>query len=145
MEQSISILAKRPVIHLTVSECDKLSELAFNAQKRHPLAATMLQSELDRAELHQDGMLPDQTVAMDSTIEFVDEGNGTHRVVQLVYPHEADISSGRISILTPVGAGLIGMTAGSAVRWPARDGQERVLRIVHVRPSQETDSASFTG
>lgn len=138
MEQSTSIPADRPVIHLTVSECDKLSELALNAQKRHPLASTMLLSELDRAELHQEGMLPDQTVAMDSTIEFVDEGNGTRRVVQLVYPHEADISSGRISILTPVGAGLIGMTAGSSILWPARDGQERMLRIVDVRPSNGT-------
>ena len=138
MEQSTSIPADRPVIHLTVSECDKLSELALNAQKRHPLASTMLLSELDRAELHQEGMLPDQTVAMESTIEFVDEGNGMRRVVQLVYPHEADISSGRISILTPVGAGLIGMTAGSSIRWPARDGQERMLRIVNVRPSNDT-------
>ena len=138
MEQSTSIPADRPVIHLTVSECDKLSELALNAQKRHPLASTMLLSELDRAELHQEGMLPDQTVAMESTIEFVDEGNGMRRVVQLVYPHEADISSGRISILTPVGAGLIGMTAGSSIRWPARDGQERMLRIVDVRSSNDT-------
>ena len=138
MEQSTSIPADRPVIHLTVSECDKLSEIALNAQKRHPLASTMLLSELDRAELHQEGMLPDQTVAMESTIEFVDEGNGMRRVVQLVYPHEADISSGRISILTPVGAGLIGMTAGSSIRWPARDGQERMLRIVNVRPSNDT-------
>lgn len=138
MEQSTSIPADRPVIHLTVSECDKLSELALNAQKRHPMASNMLLSELDRAELHQEGMLPDQTVAMDSTIEFIDEGNGTRRIVQLVYPHEADISSGRISILTPVGAGLIGMTAGSSIRWPARDGQERMLRIVNVQPSHDT-------
>lgn len=139
MEQSISTPTDSPVIHLTASECDKLSELAFNAQKRHPQASSMLLAELDRAELHQDGKLPDQTVAMNSTIEFVDEGNGTKRVVQLVYPHEADISSGRISILTPVGAGLIGMIAGSSICWPARDGHERMLRIVNVRPSQDTD------
>ena len=139
MEQSISIPTDSPVIHLTASECDKLSELAFNAQKRHPQASSMLLAELDRAELHQDGKLPDQTVAMNSTIEFVDEGNGTKRVVQLVYPHEADISTGRISILTPVGAGLIGMTAGSSICWPARDGQERILRIVNVQPSENTD------
>lgn len=139
MEQSISTPTDSPVIHLTASECDKLSELAFNAQKRHPQASSMLLAELDRAELHQDGKLPDQMVAMNSTIEFVDEGNGTKRVVQLVYPHEADISSGRISILTPVGAGLIGMIAGSSICWPARDGHERMLRIVNVRPSQDTD------
>ena len=34
--------------------------------------------------------------------------------------------------LTPVGAGLIGMTAGSSICWPDRDGHDRMLRIVSV-------------
>ena len=52
MEQSTSIPADRPAIHLTVSECDKLSELALNAQQRHPMASTLLLSDHDQAELH---------------------------------------------------------------------------------------------
>ncbi len=74
---------------------------------------------------------------MNSRIEFVDEGSGTRRVVQLVYPQNADIAAGRVSILMPVGAGLIRMTAGSSIEWPDRDGRVRAARIVSVKAASE--------
>lgn len=129
----------RPAIHLTTAECDALFNLALGAQRLHPQAAEMLMAELDRAELHEPSELPDQTVVMNSRIDFVDEGSGTRRTVQLVYPHEADIAAGRVSILTPVGAGLIGMTAGCAITWPDRDGHDRILRIVGVTPPEAAE------
>lgn len=135
MEHQIPSQADRPAIHLTVAECDALSELALSAERRHPVSAAMLMAELDRAELYAPGDLPEQTVSMNARIEFVDEGTGTRRTVQLVYPRDADIAAGRVSILTPVGAGLIGMTAGGSIRWPDRDGHDRVLRIVSVTPA----------
>lgn len=134
MEPHTTLLAERPAIHLTAHECDVLAELALAAQGRHPQTAALLLAELDRAELCDPAELPAQTVTMNSRIEFVDEGSGTRRTVQLVYPRNADIAAGRISILTPVGAGLIGMRAGHSIRWPDRDGQDRILRIVTVTP-----------
>ncbi len=74
---------------------------------------------------------------MNSRIDFIDEGTGARRTVQLVYPLDADIAAGRVSILTPIGAGLIGMTAGYSIRWPDRDGRDRLLRIVSVTPPGE--------
>ena len=97
----------------------------------------MLLAELDRAELCEPGELPEQTVVMNARIDFIDDGNGARRTVQLVYPRDADIAAGRISILTPIGAGLIGMTAGSSIRWPDREGHDRLLRIVSVTPPGE--------
>ena len=97
----------------------------------------MLLAELDRAELCDPGALPEQTVVMNSRIDFVDEGTGMRRTVQLVFPRDADIAAGRVSILTPVGAGLIGMGAGSSIRWPDREGKDRMLRIVSVTPPDE--------
>jgi len=52
--------------------------------------------------------------------------------VQLVYPADADIDAGKVSILTPVGAGLIGLRAGQAIAWPDRDGRARTLRVLGV-------------
>ena len=71
---------------------------------------------------------------MGSRVEFIDEGNGIRRTVTLVFPAEANIEAGRVSILTPIGAGLIGLAAGDAIVWPDREGHERRLRIVSVRP-----------
>ena len=128
----------RPAISLTASEFDALSGLAMNAENRDPRSASMLLAELDRAQLCEPGELPDQTVVMNSRIEFIDEGTDARRTVELVYPRDADIAVGRVSIMTPIGAGLIGMTAGSSIRWPDRDGHDRLLRVVSVTSPAES-------
>lgn len=133
MKQHTSAPADRPAIHLIAVECDALFGLALGASRKHPTSSAMLLAELDRAELCEPEDLPENTVMMNSQIEFVDEGTDTRRTVQLVYPQDADIAAGRISVLTPVGAGLIGMTAGNSIRWPNRDGHDRILRIVSVK------------
>jgi regulator of nucleoside diphosphate kinase len=50
------------------------------------------------------------------------QASGADRTVELVYPRDADISAGRVSILTPVGAGVIGLRTGQSILWPDRDG-----------------------
>src|SRR3546814_12523889 len=72
---------------------------------------------------------------MNAEVEFVDEASEATRIVQLVYPRQADIAANRISILTPVGAGLIGLREGQSILWPDREGNERRLTIGKVRPA----------
>lgn len=132
----------RPAIHLLAPEADRLYDLATKAMQRQPDVAKMLLAEIDRAEIHDAGTLPDGVISMLSTVEFVDESNGTSRTVQLVYPADADIAAGRVSILTPIGAGLIGLSEGQSILWPDREGRERRLRIVRVRPAAGGKEAS---
>lgn len=122
----------RPVIHFIDTEADRLDSLARGAAKRQPDVAAMLQAEIGRATIHMAGALPAGVVSMLSTVEFVDESTGTSRTIQLVYPPDADIAAGRVSILTPVGAGLIGLSEGQSILWPDREGRSRRLRIVRV-------------
>lgn len=49
-------------------------------------------------------------------------------------PGEANIAEGRISILTPMGAGLYGLAAGDCIDWPNLGGNARPIRIVRVAP-----------
>ena len=73
------------------------------------------------------------------------QASGADRTVELVYPRDADISAGRVSILTPVGADVIGLRTGQSILWPDRDGRERKLTIVKVlqnRKSPQPDSAA---
>ena len=57
-------------------------------------------------------------------------------MVQLVLPNAADIDEDRVSVFTPVGAALFGLTAGQAFAWEAADGA-RVLRILEVTDDDE--------
>jgi regulator of nucleoside diphosphate kinase len=124
--------ACRPPIHLIDTEADALYALALTIRTKKPERSAMLLAELDRAEVHSRAALPAGVVTMNSRVEFTDENSRVRRTVELVYPHDADIAEGRISILSPVGIGLIGMAAGSAILWPDREAHERVLRIGRV-------------
>ena len=123
---------RRPAIQMIDSEADTLTTLALGAESRVPEVAEMLLNEIERATIVSEKRISPDVVTMRSVVEFIDEASGADRTVQLVYPREADISAGRISILTPIGAGLIGMRTGQSILWPDRDGRERKLTIVKV-------------
>jgi regulator of nucleoside diphosphate kinase len=120
----------RPPLVLSETDAERLSALALQNEAAHPVAAGLLLDELERAQVRR--RVADDVVGMNSTVEFLDEAHGEPRTVQLVYPDEADIAAGRISIMTPVGAGLIGLKAGQSILWPDRGGETRVLRILRV-------------
>lgn len=135
--------SNRPAIHMIQREYEAISKIAEALEKNNPAVAALLNSELDRAELCDAYSIPADTVTMNCTVEFVDERSLARRSVKLVYPWDADISKNRISVLTPVGAGLIGMTAGNSIAWPDRSGAERILKIMSVqRPPFSTDQAA---
>ncbi len=128
--------AKRPPIHMIDSEADTLTDLALARQEQAPQVSGLLLEEIGRAKIHTAAKVPSDVVTMGSTVAFVDDTNGAARTVQLVYPADADISAGRVSIMTPVGAGLIGMREGQSILWPDRDGHQRMLSIVTVVQSK---------
>jgi regulator of nucleoside diphosphate kinase len=69
---------------------------------------------------------------MGSVVEFRDETTGKVQAVTLVYPGNADISQGRISVLTPIGAALIGLSAEDSITWETRTGELRQLTVLKI-------------
>jgi regulator of nucleoside diphosphate kinase len=124
---------ERPPLHLLASESDMVATLALQIEHRQPVVAAMLLEEIERAELHEPATLPETAVTIGSEVDFVDEASSQLRTVELVLPAYANIARGRISILTPMGAALYGLTAGQSIDWPNLDGQERRIRILRVR------------
>lgn len=122
----------RPSIIISESDLERLSALALQAEASSPTVAGLLLDELERAKVRPDHQVPSDVVGMHADVEFVDESRGERRTVRLVYPAEADISAGKISVLTPIGAGLIGLSAGQSILWPVKDGDRRVLKIERV-------------
>jgi regulator of nucleoside diphosphate kinase len=126
---------RRPAIHMIDTEAETLANLAVTVEERLPVVSTLLLEEIERATLCTAARIPADVVTMQSVVAFADEASGTTRTVQLVYPGDADIDAGRISILTLVGAGLIGLREGQSILWPGRDGHRRLLTITGVTQS----------
>ena len=105
---NISRNTSLPAIVLTDAEHHSLVSLASEAEERLPGVGEALLSELDRAEIVAESDLPADVVRMGSSVLFRSD-DGQQREVTLVYPAKADIAEGKISVMTPIGAALIGM------------------------------------
>jgi regulator of nucleoside diphosphate kinase len=123
----------RPPLHMLAAESDIVASLALQTEHKQPLIASMLLEEIERAELHETETLPKTAVTLGSEVDFVDEKSCQMRTIQLVMPAAANIAEGRISILTPMGAALYGLTAGQSIDWPDLDGNARRIQILRVR------------
>jgi regulator of nucleoside diphosphate kinase len=123
----------RPPIILIDTEADALSDLAMAWLDKSAMGAKLLLQELDRAETYKKSCLPPHVATMMSHVVFRDESTGEKHDVQLVYPKDADSELHRISVLTPIGAALIGMPRGASIDWPNRAGKYRRLRILEVK------------
>ncbi|MCC8499117.1 nucleoside diphosphate kinase regulator [Xanthomonas hortorum pv. gardneri] len=105
-----------------------LDSPAFN---KHP-AATALSDELGRARVVPPDQIPGDVVTMYSRIDCEDELHGERHTLTLVYPHEADVQHGRISVLAPVGSALLGLSVGQSIDWRTPDGRDLRLRVTAV-------------
>ena len=125
-----------PRITLLADEYVRLSALAQMARNRMPDLAAGLAEEIERAHVLAKGSHPKHIVCMNSEVEFRDHTTGKVRKVLLVYPEEADISNGKVSVLTPVGTALIGLQAGQSITWETPSGEVRQLTVLAVRDHQ---------
>jgi regulator of nucleoside diphosphate kinase len=127
-----AIQERPPPIMVSETEHSRLTGLAEAALGRLPDVAGSLLAEMDRATVAAAASVPPDVVRMGSVAEL--HGSDGPRRITLVYPVDADIASGRISILTPLGAALIGVRAGEFIRWSGRGGRELSLMVVPVAP-----------
>jgi regulator of nucleoside diphosphate kinase len=121
-----------PPIIITMGDMHRLSLIANSSMTRFPRVAHFLARELDRASV-----VPEQpglrgVVRMGSQMAYRDDVTGRIREVTLVYPHEADIDLNRISVLTPVGAALIGLSVGQTIEFQTPTRDTRSLTVLAV-------------
>jgi regulator of nucleoside diphosphate kinase len=125
---------RKPTVYVTPADHERLSNLA---DSRSGLGAAILGDELVRAVIVPDGETPRRDfVRLHSLVEFSDLTTGRTRRVQVVPPDEADIDTNRLSVLTPVGAGLIGLTAGDSIGIRTEDGRTHILAVVSVAAAE---------
>lgn len=133
MTQSQHEAEMMPAIVVSEFDYNRLTSLADVFGDRAPDVASVLQSEMDRARVVPVAAIPAAVVQMGSTVEFSSD-TGQRKRVTLVFPGDADIAAGRISILTPVGTALIGLSPSQSIAWTAREGRRHRLTVLSVEP-----------
>ncbi|HNQ87537.1 MAG TPA: nucleoside diphosphate kinase regulator [Verrucomicrobiota bacterium] len=100
-------------------------------QERDRQALRDLQNELDHAQIVSPEAVPPDVVTMHSHVRVLDLDTGEEMLFRLVFPDEANIEVGRLSVLAPLGTALLGYRSGETISWEVPAGVRR-LKILDV-------------
>jgi regulator of nucleoside diphosphate kinase len=138
--QPSTLTGNKPQIAIPEEDLDRLSRLAEAAMTKMPEVAQYLELEIERAKIIPRRESSAHIVKMGARAEYRDEKTGAVHGVTLVYPNEADIERGRVSVLTPVGAALLGLSEGQSIEWTTPTSELRRLTVLAVGPGADCRS-----
>ena len=95
-------------------------------------APDLLAAELGRAEVVSPEALPWNVVTMHSRAEYRDDVTDEVGRLTLVYPDEEQWDETCVSVLSPLGAAVLGLSEGQSIRWRTPSGGIRGVTILHV-------------
>lgn len=130
--------ADLPGIVITAGDYDRLVDLTGSPEQLSPGVADYFARELGRARVVPDREFDPRAARVGSRVTYGDDQSGRRRSVTLVWPERADVQSNRISVLTSIGAALLGLRGGQSIDWPSPLGGSHTLTVFEV----DNDNAS---
>jgi regulator of nucleoside diphosphate kinase len=124
----------RPII-LTKTDARQLRSLLERktaVETTYAESVSRLKNELERAAIVSDSELPQDIIALHSTVELEDLADRELLTFTLVMPEHSNIEDGRISILAPIGMALLGYREGDEIEWPVPGGTARMRIRKHL-------------
>jgi regulator of nucleoside diphosphate kinase len=123
-------------IQITEFDFQRLNRLLRQAQHsdyRGSEHLAELQAELDHAQIVPSEAVSQEIVTMNSIVVLLDLATRIEETYTLVFPEDADIGQGKISILAPIGTAMLGYEIGDTFEWEVPAGKRRlkVKRIIY--------------
>jgi len=128
-----------PEIVISTHDFDLISDL-IDAMKSSP-ETLKLSEELDRANVVERKDLPGDVVSINSTVSFIIEATKKEFTYKLIAP-KANLEPTEISIMSPIGTAIIGLSVGQTIEWPMSGGKNVTVRITDVMPAQLTSKTA---
>ncbi|QEF97840.1 Regulator of nucleoside diphosphate kinase [Stieleria maiorica] len=129
-------------IIITKADHDRLEELFLSrvadAFRNKPYLDD-LRGELNAAQIVDPGDVPADVITMDSTVRLRDMKAKETETFTLVYPDEANVVEGKLSVLAPLGTAILGCRVGDLVRRQVPSGMGR-WRVEDLLFQPERDS-----
>ncbi|PMR74418.1 nucleoside diphosphate kinase regulator [Billgrantia endophytica] len=122
-------MSSRPTITINRLDAERLQRLIDQASDKDRFVADALEEELERGEVIDPEDIPEDVVSMNSQVQFTDMTRDRQMIRTLVYPHALANTEDGISVMAPIGAGLIGLRIGDVIDWPLPTGGAAKLRV----------------
>ncbi len=129
----------KPEIIVSSHDLDRLEGLLATPAARNRADLKGLREELDRAEIREPGDMPADVITMNSRFRIRELPSGREREMTLVWPGDRSHPEDSISVFTPAGSALLGLSVGQIIDWPTVEGREVRLEVLEVvsQPSPE--------
>jgi regulator of nucleoside diphosphate kinase len=102
----------------------------------------ILVRELLRAKIVGEHQIPVDVVTMGSRVEFREAGNELSTVATLVYPGDSGSYDDAVSVRTPIGALLLGLSEGQSMPYSGPDGKLKSISVMKVLHQPEAAQRS---
>jgi len=133
----------RQSIFITTKDAEKLRDLILQAHYSEYRGSTylkMLAGELEKASFVDPQQIPSDVITLNSTAILIDQETAEEMVYTLVFPEDADISQGKISILAPIGTAMLGFKVGDTFEWDTPGGKRQIhVKAVIYQPEASGD------
>ncbi|CAL8971106.1 hypothetical protein GJ689_13635 [Rhodoplanes serenus] len=128
-----------PAVRLPRADHGRLLQLARLASRDdHPVAAFLL-AEVDRARVVDDAAEQGDVVVLDRWVTYrIDDGPIASHI--LVHPEAYVDARRQLSVLSPVGAALVGIPVGEPMPFATIEGVPRVVTALSVDPEPKVTS-----
>jgi regulator of nucleoside diphosphate kinase len=128
-------------LYITATDYARLEKLIETARRGAQASYIQdLEAELAHARIVPEAEIPQDVVTMHSRVLLVDLETGERLECTLVFPHQADTSRQRISVLAPIGTAMLGYRSGDSFTWQVPRGPRRMeIRRVLYQPEAAGD------
>lgn len=113
-------------IYLTSQDRDRLKVLSQMTEDRDRGDLAGLMYELSRAAIVPAAEIPGDVITMNSRVRLLDLQDGSVLEYTLVYPAEANFAEGKISVVAPIGAAMLGYKVGDEIEWEVPAGRRHL-------------------
>jgi len=130
-------------IYITSQDKQRLEELLAEVSVSDPRQRGDLKSleeELRRAVIVEPKEIPGDVITMNSRADLIDLDTNETVTFTLVFPRDSNVEEEKISVLAPIGAGMLGYRIGDEFEWKVPDGVRHMkVTNVHYQPEAAGD------
>lgn len=131
---------KKTITKFDIQRLEKVfSDSANNATIEDQKNIYYLQQALNNSKIVDPKKINKNIITMNSKFCLQNIGNGARQVYSLVFPYESDINNNKLSVLSEIGAEVLGAKAGAVIKINSNMDQYFVIEEILYQPEASGD------
>ncbi len=127
-------------IYISAFDLQRLQDYLDDMDPGERKKVRALEDELQRAAVLPPEKIPADVITMNSRVRYRDLEDDSEMEITLVFPGDADISRGKMSILSPIGTAVLGYKVGDTLEWQVPDGLRKLkIEALAYQPESSGD------